>query len=168
MSTCWNAWRNRITGIVVGAICGAFLGSGKGIVCAFGDVSEVIVCTLIGGIVGLSAVPDAVRLAGKGGKEVNGLTMLLGLSLSFGKVGGLLSGISTFLSWGDSAGSRSRHPRGAGLADRQPAGASGGAPDINSMYGPRRPVPRFGLGQACRRCGKSGGHHLWPRQRARS
>lgn len=65
VTTCRDVMRNRIIGIVVGAICGAFLGAGTGVVGAFGGASGLIVFALIGGIVGLLAVPDAVRLAAK-------------------------------------------------------------------------------------------------------
>jgi uncharacterized membrane protein YccC len=36
VTTCRSAMRNRIIGIVVGAICGAFLSAGAGVVGAFG------------------------------------------------------------------------------------------------------------------------------------
>lgn len=60
--------RHRIIGIVVGAICGAFLGAGTGVVGAFGGVSGLNVFALIGGIVGFFGVPDAVRLTAKLGR----------------------------------------------------------------------------------------------------
>ena len=68
MTTCRNATQNRFIGIVVGAVCGAFLGVGTGVVGAFGGVSGLIVVALIGGIVGFFAVNNVVRLTEKPGR----------------------------------------------------------------------------------------------------
>lgn len=57
--------RNRIIGIVVGATCGAFLGAGTGVAGAFGGESGLTVFTLIGGLMGFFAVPDAIWLLTK-------------------------------------------------------------------------------------------------------
>ena len=52
----------RITGFAIGAFVGAFLGAGTGLVGSFGGINGAIVFGFIGGIVGLFAVPDAVKI----------------------------------------------------------------------------------------------------------
>jgi len=52
----------RLIWAAVGALIGAFLGAGTGIVGSFGGVSGLIVFALIGGVVGLFAAPDIQRI----------------------------------------------------------------------------------------------------------
>lgn len=54
--------KRRIAGISIGATIGALLGAGTGIVGGFGGVSGMFVFAVIGGIIGLLAVPDARQI----------------------------------------------------------------------------------------------------------
>ncbi|MEE4210263.1 MAG: hypothetical protein V2I43_13480 [Parvularcula sp.] len=53
----------RLIWTFVGALIGASLGAGTGIVGAFGGVSGLIVFTAIGGVIGFFAAPDISRFA---------------------------------------------------------------------------------------------------------
>lgn len=58
----------RLIWTFVGAVVGAFLGAGTGIVGAFGGVPGLIVFTVIGGVIGLLATPDINKIGNRFGR----------------------------------------------------------------------------------------------------
>ncbi len=54
--------RKRLLWTFLGALIGAFLGAGTGVVGSFGGVSGLIVFAVMGGVIGFFAAPDIQRI----------------------------------------------------------------------------------------------------------
>jgi len=59
----------RLLLTIIGALVGAFLGAGTGIVGAFGGTPGIMLFSVIGGIIGFLGTPDILRLSERFSKK---------------------------------------------------------------------------------------------------